>query len=104
MRISILTYDISAIDRIKANTYKFFFKNDEVKEIGDIIWIKDISIEFQNRLIVLNLPLEWSGVDIQIEKYLDTVLKNEEVTINDGKKLEYNMQYGKSPKLLVAYT
>ena len=36
--------------------------------------------------------------------HLSELQEKEIVSLNDGKKLEYNMQYGKSPKLLVAYT
>lgn len=103
MRISIVVYDISAIDRIKENTYKFLFECGSVEENANIIWGEDIYVEFQKRLIILNSIQEKQDVNVLIQRYLCTVLKGEEITINDGKNIEYNVCYGEKSKLLVTY-
>lgn len=103
MRISIVVYDISAIDRIKANTYKFLSEYGSVEENADVIWGEDIYVEFQKRLIILNSIQEKQDVKKLIQRYLCTVLKGEEVTINNGRNIEYNLCYGEKSKLLVTY-
>lgn len=103
MRISIVVYDISAIDRIKANTYKFLSEYGSVEENADVIWGEDIYVEFQKRLIILNSIQEKQNVNKLIQRYLCIVLKGEEVTINNGRNIEYNICYGEKSKLLVTY-
>lgn len=103
MRISIVVYDISAIDRIKANTYKFLSEYGSVEENADAIWGEDICVEFQKRLIILNSIQEKQDVNKLIQRYLCIVLKGEEVTINNGRSIEYNICYGEKSKLLVTY-
>lgn len=103
MRISIVIYDLSAIDRIKANTYKFLSEYGSVEENADVIWGEDIYVEFQKRLIILNSIQEKQDVSKLIQRYLCIVLKGEEVTINNGRNIEYSVCYGEKSKLLVTY-
>lgn len=99
MRISIVVYDVATANRIKKNTYKYFSVKTTITQ--EIICLKDIYIEFQGRLIIIN----WDKSDESVlQQYMDTVLMGEEVTINSMNSLQYCEAYGKSPRLLVNYT
>ena len=96
MRASIVVYDKDTVTNMRENTFRFFSKKEN--------FIKNkegINIEFQDRLIVIN----WDkNLDDIIKKYMDTVLKGKEVTINFISHMEYYEAFGSSEKLIVQYS
>ena len=99
MRLSIVVYDEDTVKNIKENTFRFFSKQKDL--IQNIIWQESINIEFQGRLIIINWNKNFDDI---IKKYMDTILKGKEVTINSMSHMEYYEAFGNSQKLIVQYS
>lgn len=102
MRISVLVYDSRAVDRIRKRVYRFLEQYGEIYADNNILWSQGMYIEIYQTLIIINISEQ--DHNIEINDYLQSVLKDEEVTINMEGRMEYSTCYGDSPQLSVVYT
>lgn len=100
MTVSIIVYDKSTMDRVKQRIHECFAIEDNYSVDTNILWLSDMYIKFQERIITINLYKKNAGLD----ECLDMILENEHVMIKYNDRIEYHKSFSHNPKLLIMYS
>ena len=99
MSVNIILYDDLSMERVRNKICNYFWKRDWKDMAEDVLCFKDIYIIFQERMITVNFEDDnW-----KIQECLDAVLKDEQVAVNYGNKIQYSKAYTKNASLVINF-